>query len=330
MITCTSCSKPNQDHYRFCLGCGAELPRGGGGATPRAEAAEIVDEQTQIGPLAAILGSGGKATKAFSAPTPAPAEPTLPPGMCPECEFVNPPTNRFCASCGFKLDVKKAPAPKPKVTATGEGSGAVLVALDPEGNEVGRHELMRGESTIGRDSGGVFVADNYLSPKHATFNAKDGRVTVRDNKSLNGVFRKLLAEQRSPLAPGQMFRIGQELLVYDGLDARAPGSDGVVRMGTAIDGYVGRLSLVVGRSNRAPSVPIPAHGLNLGRERGDVIFTEDGYVSGLHCTVTFENGNAFVTDLGSSNGTFVQLIGETELKNGDVLLMGQQLFRVTI
>ena len=27
MITCPKCSKDNQDHYKFCLGCGAELPR---------------------------------------------------------------------------------------------------------------------------------------------------------------------------------------------------------------------------------------------------------------------------------------------------------------
>src|SRR5580692_8885488 len=27
VITCPKCSKDNQDHYKFCLGCGAELPR---------------------------------------------------------------------------------------------------------------------------------------------------------------------------------------------------------------------------------------------------------------------------------------------------------------
>ncbi len=29
MITCPKCFKENQDHYKFCLGCGAELPRDG-------------------------------------------------------------------------------------------------------------------------------------------------------------------------------------------------------------------------------------------------------------------------------------------------------------
>src|SRR6476659_9746058 len=27
VITCPKCFKENQDHYKFCLGCGAELPR---------------------------------------------------------------------------------------------------------------------------------------------------------------------------------------------------------------------------------------------------------------------------------------------------------------
>jgi hypothetical protein len=34
-----------------------------------------------------------------------------------------------------------------------------------------------------------------------------------------------------------------------------------------------------------------------------------------------------LTDLGSSNGTFVR-VTDTDLRTGDVLLMGQQLFRI--
>jgi len=209
-------------------------------------------------------------------------------------------------------------------------SGAVLVALDAEGNDIGRYELPRGETTVGRSLGGVFGNDAFLSPKHATFVAKDGRLTVRDAGSLNGLFRKLLAEQRSPLKAGQLFRIGQELLVYEPIASRQADEDGVVRQGATTEGLVGRVSLVVGRNTRSPSIPLTTQGIHLGRERGDVTFAEDGYVSGLHCRVSSENGDVFVTDLGSSNGTFIQLLGDHDLKNGDILLMGQQLFRVTL
>ncbi|MFO0669713.1 MAG: FHA domain-containing protein [Polyangiaceae bacterium] len=75
---------------------------------------------------------------------------------------------------------------------------------------------------------------------------------------------------------------------------------------------------------------MPDAGVHLGRERGDVLFPEDGYVSGLHCHIGQNGDKIFLTDLGSSNGTFVRLREEAEVTNGDVLLMGQQLFRVTI
>ena len=60
-----------------------------------------------------------------------------------------------------------------------------------------------------------------------------------------------------------------------------------------------------------------------------MLFPEDGYVSGLHCRLA-GRAAALLTDLGSSNGTFVRLHEETEVKSGDVLLMGQQLFRVAV
>ena len=34
MIICPKCGKENQDHYKFCLGCGNELPREGGPKGP--------------------------------------------------------------------------------------------------------------------------------------------------------------------------------------------------------------------------------------------------------------------------------------------------------
>jgi DNA-directed RNA polymerase subunit RPC12/RpoP len=38
MRVCTKCSKSNQDHYRFCLGCGAELQGAGTG-----DASEVLE-----------------------------------------------------------------------------------------------------------------------------------------------------------------------------------------------------------------------------------------------------------------------------------------------
>jgi pSer/pThr/pTyr-binding forkhead associated (FHA) protein len=127
-----------------------------------------------------------------------------------------------------------------------------------------------------------------------------------------------------------MFRIGQEIIKFEPL-APAPASpDGVERLGSPAKGYVGRIALVIGREVTGNAFPIPETGVHLGRERGDVLFPEDGYVSGLHCRLSWEGGRLLLTDLGSSNGSFMRLHEETEVKSGDVLLMGQQLFRVAV
>jgi predicted component of type VI protein secretion system len=61
------------------------------------------------------------------------------------------------------------------------------------------------------------------------------------------------------------------------------------------------------------------------------LFSEDGYVSGLHCRIAKgPDGRVYLTDVGSSNGTFVRLNSERSIGAGDVLLMGQQLFRVDL
>ncbi|MCC6525270.1 MAG: FHA domain-containing protein [Polyangiaceae bacterium] len=324
MITCPSCSKQNQDHYKFCLGCGAELPRDVPPAAsdltapaPRAQPTPIIEDETTS------LGTGWDQGRA-----PAAAAAVETAGVCPQCGHDNPPANRFCASCGFKLarTTRGGGTPAAKEAA----GGVTLTALNPDGTESGAYTLPRGGATIGRETGDIFAADTFLSPRHATFTVRAGAVFVRDEGSLNGVFRKLTPDQRYPVAPSQIFRIGQELIRFELLESQGTDPDGVEAMGSPVDGYVGRIALVLGRNTTGPTFPIPETGINLGRERGDVLFSEDGYVSGLHCRLSYEDGQLYVTDLGSSNGSFIRLIGEEQLANGDILLMGQQLFRVSL
>jgi len=61
----------------------------------------------------------------------------------------------------------------------------------------------------------------------------------------------------------------------------------------------------------------------LGRERADMSFF-DKRMSRRHCTLEVRDGVDYVTDLGSTNGTWVnnQRITEAELKPGDILRVG--------
>jgi pSer/pThr/pTyr-binding forkhead associated (FHA) protein len=213
-----------------------------------------------------------------------------------------------------------APAPVPQVT---RGS---LVVIRPDGSE--GDSLPLGDTMqIGRQAGSVFAADLYLSPRHATLTFEGAQLFVHDDESLNGVYVRIERDAPIELRDGTIFRIGQELLRFNVIEAQRPNPDGVETMGSPNPGFVGRLSLVIGRNTTANSFPIPSQGLHLGRERGDLIFPEDGYVSGLHARIHAEGGRVFLTDVGSSNGTFVRVKGKQAIRSGDLLLMGQQLFR---
>lgn len=206
----------------------------------------------------------------------------------------------------------------------------MLTALRADGSEAGAYELPDATTvTIGRDTGSIFAGDSYLSPKHASLVRREGKVLVKDEGSLNGVYLKLKPNAPWPLVFDDIFRIGQEIVRYEELKPLPPSSDGVMRFGSPAKGYIGRLALVVGRDTVGNAFPIPERGVHCGRERGDILFSEDGYVSGLHCRVARgDDHRVYLTDVGSSNGTFIRLRGERALEPGDILLMGQQLFRV--
>ena len=352
MIKCAKCGKDNQDHYKYCLGCGAELPANAPkqfqhapAAPAKAAPVQPPPATTAAPPAPAAPPPAAPAAPPVAAP-PAAAPPAaqavataVPPTValqsvsCPQCGHENPTSNRFCAACGYKLGgggaPAAAPAPAARAGAPVQGSGVTLTALRADGSEAGRYELPKAPTTtIGRDTGTIFAGDSYLSPRHATFTFSGKTLTVRDEGSLNGVYVKLTPNVPFALAPGAVFRIGQEIVRYESLD-RQPPVDGVDRFGSPAKGIIGRLALVIGRETTGNAFPVPQRGVHLGRERGDILFSEDGYVSGLHCQVApGADGQVYLTDVGSSNGTFVRVSKDHVLQPGDILLMGQQVFRI--
>jgi pSer/pThr/pTyr-binding forkhead associated (FHA) protein len=348
VITCAKCGKDNQDHYKFCLGCGSELAKG---ATPKAFSADTPPHGVKVsdGPRtqqAASPSAASHAAVAVAAQPPAVASPppaVATPGVsCPQCGHPNNLGSRFCASCGLNLSAPQgastaaAMAPPSAVSSAASSSGAALsvrlTALRADGTEAGHFTLPTEDKVIvGRDTGSVFAGDSYLSPRHASFTRGSGSLTVRDEGSLNGVYLKLRPQVPWPLNFGDVFRIGQEIIKLEALESQPPPQDGVERLGSPKDGFVGRLALVIGRDTTGNAFPVPVGGVHCGRERGDILFSEDGYVSGLHCRVApNEAGQLCLTDVGSSNGTFVRLRADQKVTTGDILLMGQQLFRIDI
>jgi len=74
--------------------------------------------------------------------------------------------------------------------------------------------------------------------------------------------------------------------------------------------------------------PITANTIVLGREETCDIIVQDAEASRRHSQISWEDNDFFLSDLGSTNGTFIngmQIIAPTRLKPGDSIGVGQTL-----
>jgi hypothetical protein len=339
VIVCAKCGKENEDHYKFCLGCGAELASAASVAQAPTETPpqEEVPEQPPApqAPRPAPTPLSRPAAESPPEPTPAPTpqEAASGPSGCPHCGANNPPGFTFCGNCGSRL----TPAPEPVPVASpdeqvepaadaGPRTLGQLALIRPDGTPDGTFALCEPDTIAGRRSGPLFEQDDYLSPHHARFYREGEHVMVEDLASQNGVFVRITGGE--PLVDGDIFRVGQELLRFDTIAKPRPAEDGTFILGGPNPGYWGRLSLIVGHGVDGSAFPLMGDEMVLGRDRGDILFSDDGYVSSTHAKLTLApDGGVRLVDLGSSNGTFIRLREPRAITPGTFVLLGQQLFR---
>ncbi len=354
MIVCPNCGKENQDHYKFCLGCGSDLPRAEAEATKRptptpptgipalGSEPEPAAPVAQTEPAADVapyvpeaIDDGGDMGDEVQSPQPPDDQPVEPQPqeptgaeLCVACGAEIAPGFAFCGACGAPVPGAQPPAEVSAPVIAADSSRLVLI--QPDGTEGGHVEIPTSEVAVGRDAGGFFETDPFLSPTHAIFKTEGSEVTVRDAGSLNGVFFKITPNESVEIKSGAVFRMGQELILFERIDRGSASPDGTEKMGSPIEGLWGRVALIVSQGRLGNAFPVGGEGVVFGRERGNILFPEDGYVSGMHLKLYTRNNKFYLSDLGSSNGTFLKVADEMRLGDGAFLLMGQQLFRVDL
>jgi pSer/pThr/pTyr-binding forkhead associated (FHA) protein len=248
----------------------------------------------------------------------------------------------------------------------------VLLARD--GGEGPAYPL--GDTTdIGRTEGSVLLADDaYISPRHARITQRAGVFYLRDLGSTNGIFLRIPtvndaaggddrndekaaggAQSGPPPTPNltdqDLFLAGQQVLrfevVKDAEEGFGVASDnGTLLFGTPASPRYGRLVQRTVEGVTRDVFHLRKTETVLGREGGDIVFTDDPFLSRRHVLLrvnlapvppgpgssgnrpdTKQERSYSLVDLGSSNGTFLKVHDEVRLRNGDQFRIGQQLFR---
>jgi pSer/pThr/pTyr-binding forkhead associated (FHA) protein len=263
---------------------------------------------------------------------------------CPHCGASNPPGMRFCVQCGGSLQVAaKAPAsargaapnrqPPPPSEAAKQANPweIALISINEDGSDGAAIALEFLETTVGREGDARFPTDAFLSPKHARLHIEKGELFIEDLYSLNGTFLKLREEVR--LTPGDTFLMGRQVLRFERFEQpispKTKSSDGTRYMGSPAPGGSYKI-LQIGIGGIIQNIYcLPETGAVLGREKGDIIFPHDKFMSSRHAQIyTGDDGHCYLMDLTSSNGTWIKIWEKTRLRQSDYIFMGQQLFRV--
>ena len=212
-------------------------------------------------------------------------------------------------------------------------TGFRLVVVHRDGTDGITYNLLGDQIDIGRTEGDLLFEDPHLAPRHARIVASlTGRV-LSPLETRNGVYVRL----RGPvdLQDGDYLLMGKQVLKYEIVseperNVRPALEHGVVVFGTPVRPPWARLRQITPAGVGRDVFHLARPDMVLGREIGDIIFSEDEFMSRRHAQVSYRNGRGHLEDLGSSNGTFLRLRGPHGLASGDLIRLGDELLRFEI
>jgi hypothetical protein len=154
---------------------------------------------------------------------------------------------------------------------------------------------------------------------------------VRALDTVNGVFKKCDAPVE--LADGAVLLLGREVLRFERVAVEERTAAPLVRHGIAVFGSPprdpwGRLIQLVPSGGTRDVRYLWSDEVVLGREDGDLVYRDDAFMSRRHASIRWDGARVTLTDLGSSNGTFVRIGAAVAIKHGDHIRVGDQLLRI--
>jgi class 3 adenylate cyclase/pSer/pThr/pTyr-binding forkhead associated (FHA) protein len=205
----------------------------------------------------------------------------------------------------------------------------VLARVRANGELAERYSLDQPGTIVGRQGSIRLPPDPLVAPEHARFTQLGDAVYVEDLGSPRGVFLRL--RHAYSLRDGDVILIGQQRLRFDVVASGGPSAvTGTVVMGAVPLGAAPQASLVrLGADNQETDhYPLTGAETTLGRIKGTHVFPEDCYLSTTHARIRIQDSGYVLEDLTSTNGTFLRIRKRVLARDGDTLMIGEQVLRV--
>lgn len=250
--------------------------------------------------------------------------------VCESCMTPVPSGHKFCGRCGAAVPEAMMSLEASLYSDMQDPAKARLILVRGDGMDGLSYHLKADQHLVGRQGQVEFPDDPFVSPKHANFFYRDGRLVVRDENSLNGVFIRVRGSV--DIAPGDQFLAGEQVFRLDPTPKASDGADGDGTFFYSSPKYptAFRLNQILEGGSTGMTVCARGNSLNIGREDGDLNFPGDVYMSAKHCAVEEQDGKFTLTDLDSKNGTYLRIKAERTLGHGDYIFIGRRLMRVEV
>lgn len=250
--------------------------------------------------------------------------------VCDSCMTPVPRGHKFCGRCGASIPDDAANLRVKLFSDMQNPEKARLLLIRGDGRDGLSYHLKAEQHVVGRTGQIEFPDDPFVSPRHANLFYRDGRLVVRDEGSVNGVYFRVRGTVE--LTPGDTFLAGEQLFR---LDPAPRISDAAEADGTffySSPKYVSTFRLTQILEGGALGMTVCSRGttLQVGREDGDLNFPGDVYMSAKHVTVEERDGRYYLTDHESRNGSYIRIKSEQLLGHGDYLFIGRKLLRVEL
>jgi pSer/pThr/pTyr-binding forkhead associated (FHA) protein len=246
---------------------------------------------------------------------------------CPACGFQNEEIFKFCLECGSTIPddepapVAVAPAPAPAPVAVPVPERAPVRVPEPEPEPAAPVALDLEPEPVAPVAAAVAPEVQWLE--------QEGPHEEIDKAPFMGGAATLAChscgaslDDEAVFCPncGTKYRAPEKVQAGTRPKVMVPAHE-------AERQQAGELVKIREDGSRGKSMPLYAGITLIGREKGDLTFPQDVFLSPTHCKLTLDDGGLSCEDLASENGVYMRVSQPITLAHDDVFRVGQELLR---